>query len=127
MRIEVQSGGVEGQTARAIYGLRISHVTEGGRQRVLKSTLAEFKQFVTRTKEQIVFHTLDGDVVFNIVWPPGRFCLSCKEELPSPQADPFADKCRKHVKTHGSDAEKTERWPHGYRASYDSYDCILEK
>jgi len=126
MKIVVLSRARNAAGAAQPTGIKITNLPKSGNQRILKSTLAEFRQFITQTPERITFHASDGDIRFKVNWPPGRFCLTCGEELPDSRADPFSASCREHVKKHGNKAEKSDKWPDGYRVSYNSYDCTLE-
>lgn len=110
---------------RQAVGLKILNLPESGTQKVLKTWLDKWKQFISVTDNQVIMHTVDGDVFFDIQYPPGRHCLTCGEQLPTPMEDPYAEKCRAHVKTHGKDAVVSNRWPHGYIALASSYQLQL--
>lgn len=115
-------------------GVRISSLPKQGVQRIhvdlLKGGLAGKH---TRSDTHIVVHTKEGDVSFRIDQAPGRYCLTCGERLPDfagngTKAEAAAAKeCIKHVKDHGSAAETSEKWPHGYQSHPYSYLCTIEE
>lgn len=134
-------------TAKAVYdengkpagkipdgGIKFISLPKGGVQRITQKSLeGVYKPHTTVSDKAIVFHSKDGDVVFDIIYPPGRFCLTCGDRLPdigmvgSKEEAALAKKCIAHVETHGAKAEKSQRWPHGYRSSPGNYDCSIRE
>lgn len=115
-------------------GIRFESLPKSGLQTIGQKTLTgDLKAHITANDKAIVFHSSDGDVVFDIIYPPGRFCLTCGEKLPdagmvgSKEEAALAADCIAHVKTHGGKAEKSDRWPHGYRSSPGNYDCSIRE
>ena len=108
-------------------GLRVENLPNRGRQRIPSSIISQFSRYITKGPEQIVFHTVDGDLAFRIIHPPGRHCLTCGERLApagkTPQEEAQnAAAARAHVLTHDNPVV-TDRWPHGYCHFANSYDC----
>jgi hypothetical protein len=101
-------------------GLRFANLPRCGIQSIRAGSLKNFEPHVTITDTEVVFDTEDGPVEFDVVYPPGRFCLTCGERLPDQGSTAAfeaenAAACREHVATHGSKAEVSDKWPHGYR------------
>ena len=114
--------------------IRFSSLPKSGFQRIAKKMLdGVLKPHTTINDKAIVIHSKDGDVVFDIIYPPGRFCLTCGEKLPnigevgSEEEAERAKECRDHVKTHGTKAETSKKWSHGYRSSPGAYDCSIRE
>lgn len=114
--------------------ISFSSLPKSGFQRIAVKMLdGALKPHTTISDKEIVIHSKDGDVVFDIIYPPGRFCLTCGERLPdigmvgSKEEASLAKECRDHVKTHGTKAETSKKWPHGYRSSPGAYDCSIRE
>lgn len=116
--------------ARNGAGIYFTSLPKSGEQRIAVSTLHELSGHVTVDPSHITFHTIDGDVQFEILFPPGRHCLTTGKRLPDlgrhAEAEAEAAKqCREHVAKLGKKAVKTERWPHGYITLKSSYACVV--
>lgn len=127
MKVQILAGRLVHEGVKKPTGLKILQMPKTGKHNFRKDWLQSegVRRFVSQTNDAITLHTVDGDVVFNIDYPPGRHCLTCGEKLPDVGSDPFSDQCRAHVETHGATAEKTDRWPHGYIAT-NSFMTTLE-
>ena len=118
---------------RRPVGLRVENLPKSGLQRIPAHILEQHSDYVSKTPEHIVFHTVDGDVAFRIIHPPGRYCLTCGLKLPNHAGNgteaeaKAAQECRDHVATHGDEAETSEAWPQGYCSYPRTYQCQVEK
>ena len=109
-------------------GIRFASLPRSGQAKISVNTLNELANHVTVTDTEITFITEAGPVVFDIVTPPGRWCLTCGEKLPDVGSTAAAEAenaqaCRDHVATHGNKAEKSVRWPDGYSHHAKHYVC----
>ncbi len=85
------------------------------------------RNLMTKTDTTITLHTVDGDMLFNIDHPPGRYCSHCGEALPNensdkggefiPQGDPrLGAGARKHVEEkHKGKTSPDPSSPSGYK------------
>jgi hypothetical protein len=118
----------------SVKGLRILNLPAGGKQRIHSDLLVDpaVAPHISHGDTSFTFHTLDGDVVFNIDREPGRYCLTCGEQLPDfagngkTQEMRRAAQCRAHIATHGKSAETSTAWPHGYESYPNSYLCSID-
>lgn len=117
---------------RDVPGIRIVNLPKNGYQNLHINTLERHKDYVTVDANKITFITVDGDVVFNIVKQPGRFCLTCGDKLPDFGGNGTmieaqrASECREHVASHGKKAETSDKWPHGYSNRPNTFECSIE-
>lgn len=130
MRVNVIRNRSTGNGAGSVSGIDITNLPDVGKQKLTPRWLGQFKQFITQSEEDIIVHTIRGDVIFHIDHglvnnAQTRYCLTCDEVLPDNRADPFGDQCREHVKGHGKSAETSERWPPGYMV-VNAYECTIE-
>jgi hypothetical protein len=100
-------------------------------QSISASTLQELANFVSISESAISFETEEGTVSFDIVYPPGRFCLTCGEKLPNAGQSAEAEaenaaKCREHCESHGDAMVVEPKWPNGYRHSPKTYLCKIQ-
>lgn len=101
--------------------LRFENLPVSGIQNVRATTLTkDFADYVTITDDEVIFQTEEGPVEFDIVYPPGRFCLTCGEQLPGLGSTAEAEAenakaCREHCEAHGKKMVTDRKWPHGYR------------
>ena len=119
-----------GRGAPKVYGIETTHLPKQGKQKLTPKFLSKQKKFISQFENEIVVHTVHGDIVFKIDHAcvnnaPTRYCLTCNELLPDQRADPFAEQSRAHVTEHGESAVKSERWPPGYRV-VNSFECTIE-
>lgn len=123
----------DGEGVKHPSGLKIEKLPTHGQQRIHKDALLQWAEWVTLSKGELILHTVDGDVKFNINHAPGRYCLTCDKQLPpngvsgSEEEAKAAKACRDHVAEHGDDAVTTDRWPNGYMAFAKSFDCSIVK
>ena len=116
------------------HGVCISNLPNNGVQRINSSLLKghEVSRFITVINDVITVNTVDGPVVFNVEREPGRYCLTCGEQLPDHAGNGTAleakraQACRDHVASHGAKAEKSPKWPHGYESYPNSYLCNID-
>lgn len=119
-----------GNVHRVLDGrCRFETLARNGVQMISTQHLVErFAPFTTVEGDTITFDSHDGDIVFDIIEKPGVYCLTCGERLGDMVPDAAAAKAAQdHVKAHGKSAEKTERWPHGYRSHPKSYLCKVQE
>lgn len=112
-------------------GLLFTSLPKSGVQNIKVHTLNELANHVSISDSEISFKTEAGTVTFDIIYPPGRFCLTCGEKLPDAgsTAESEAENakaCREHCESHGEDMVKSRRWPHGYRHQPKSYTCTAQ-
>lgn len=129
MKVHILATAPDPQTGvKLARGIRISNLPKNGIQKIPESELAKHRGFFQITDDAIIYDTVDGPVRFEIEHEPGRYCLTCGEQLPDHGGNGTelearrAQKCRDHVAEHGADAETSAAWPHGYRHSR-SYTC----
>lgn len=109
-------------------GIRFASIPSGGVQNISVNTLNDLANHVSVSDEEISFNTEDGTVTFDVVYPPGRYCLTCNERLPDAGSTAEheaenAKACREHCESHGKKMVTDRKWPHGYRHQPKAYTC----
>jgi hypothetical protein len=112
-------------------GIRFANLPKGGMQNISVNTLRELANHVSVSDEEIVFKTEEGSVAFDVVYPPGRYCLTCGERLPDAGSTAEheaenAKACREHCEAHGKKMVTEQKWPHGYRHQPRAYTCAAK-
>ena len=126
MKVQTLSRSDASKGIKVVHGIKILRLPNSGKQNLTTKTLQDFKQFISQDDKAIIFHTVDGNVVFNIDRAPGRYCLSCEEKMLDSRDDPYNEKISEHVLEHGKSAVTTSRWPHGYEVFANHYHCTIE-
>lgn len=132
MKIQILASDPDINGVKTPTGIRITNLPKSGLQRLPAAAIERHKDYVSMEDGKIVFHTLDGDVDFLIVHEPGRFCLTCDERLPDFGGNGTmleasrAQQCRDHVKSHGTEAEKSAKWKDGYQSYPNTFECTVE-
>lgn len=67
----------------SLSGVRLEKLAGGRRHHFTPATVEKYEKrgLLTKTDTTIVLHTIDGDMLFNIDHPPGRYCAHCGESL----------------------------------------------
>jgi len=111
-----------GLKAPVVSGIRVKRLPENGKQHLSPKLVktGQSENWLTRTEDKITIHDEDGDVVFNIIRNPGRYCCHCQEKL-TDDADGAA--ARDHVtKKHDGKKSPDPQNPSGY-LMINYYDC----
>ena len=110
--------------------IRVEELPE--KQRLNAATLEKFADHFTIEEDKFTLSTVDGKIIFHIKHHPGRYCITCGTRLPDFGGNGRkietmrAKQCRDHVATHGKEAMKSEKWPHGYVNRPNTYTCTVE-
>lgn len=72
---------------KVLSGVRLERLAGGRRHHFGPAQIAKYesKGLITKTDTTITMHTVDGDMLFNIDHPPGRYCCHCGESLQNEQ------------------------------------------
>lgn len=72
-----------------LTGFRLERLAEGRRHHFGPAQIAKYESrgLITKTDTTITMHTVDGDMLFNIDHPPGRYCCHCGEALQNEQTE----------------------------------------
>jgi len=74
-------------------------------------------------RKKLTIHGSNGEVVYKILYEPGRWCCHCDAKLPD---DPQGRAARAHVaSTHGNKPSPDPQYPAGYLCD-NYYECELE-
>ena len=66
-----------------LTGVRLEKLAAGRRHHFGQSMIDKYegRGLLTKTDTTITLHTIDGDMLFSIDHPPGRYCAHCGESL----------------------------------------------
>lgn len=113
-----------GLKAPVVSGIEIKRMCASGKQKFTEKLVKQGieERWLSKNETTITIHDQGGDVVFNILRAPGRYCCHCSEKL---QDDATGEAARAHVATeHPGETSPDPYNPSGYELiSY--YDCEL--
>lgn len=114
----------DGIKSPAVVGIRVKRL--GKKQKLTPELLAAGKEerwlSHDTTNNTITMHAEGGDVVFDILTIPGRYCAHCNEKLVDDQTGVAA---REHVATfHAGVTSPDPQNPSGY-AMLNYYNCTV--
>ena len=115
-----------GLSAPAVTGIQVKRLSADGKQKFSPKLVktGQDERWLTKGDNTITIHDQEGDIVFNILRAPGRYCCHCQEKLPD---DPKGEAAQKHVaKEHKNQESPDLANPAGYEM-INYYDCELEK
>jgi len=112
-----------------LSAVRLESLAAGRRHHFGDASIKKYESrgLLTKTDSTITMHTVDGDMVFNIDHPPGRYCCHCGEAQQNenfdkggdfiPQGDPrLGAGARKHVaEKHAGKTSPDPSNPSGYK------------
>lgn len=112
-----------------LTGVRLEALAEGRRQHFNDRLVEKYKSrsMLSVVGDDLIMHTVDGDMVFHIDHPPTRVCLHCGEYLPNedreeggeliPQGDSrLGAGARKHVaEKHEGEESPDPQFLSGYK------------
>ncbi len=114
-----------GLKSPVVSGIKLKRLSADGKQKITPKMveIGQSERWLSHVGSKIVIHSEGGNVVFNIVQEPGRYCCHCGEKLPDDQTGEAA---RAHVTAkHAGKKSPDEQNPSGY-AMQNYYDCELE-
>ncbi len=132
MKVQIIASAPNADGVKHPTGIKILSLPKSGLQRIPVPALDKHAGYITLDPDKITYHTVDGDVVFNIIHGPGRYCLTCDEKLPDHGGNGTmleaqrAAECLAHVAGHGKKAETSDAWPKGYSHRPNTFDCTIE-
>ena len=132
MKAQILATPPDADGKRSPIGLRLTNLPKSGTQLITTDTLDRHKDYVEIEAGKIIYHTIDGEVVFHVIREPGRYCITCGQRLPDHGGNGTAleasraAECRAHVESHGKDAITHENWPHGYVSRPRTFECTIE-
>ena len=104
-----------------LTGISLSRMPNTGIQRLTQKLIDKTVQdgFMTLSKGKVIFHTVDGDVAFNIVRVPGYYCCFTNKQLGDQK------EARKYIEANfKGKASPCKNNPAGYRKD-NFYTCEL--
>ena len=104
-----------------LSGLRIEKLAKARRHHFSQSMIDKYESsgLITKSDTAIVVHTVDGDMVFNIDHPPGRYCLHCGDALPNENFEKDGETIPQGNIKHGAGARKHVAEKHKGKKSPD--------
>lgn len=111
-----------GIKAPVVSGIIVKRLPVSGKQKLSPKLIktGQNEKWLSKGQDKITIHAEGGDVVFDVVSEPGRYCCHCGEKLAD---DATGEAARSHVSAeHSGKKSPDKRNPSGYEMR-NYFDC----